>query len=183
MRIEEIASGIVNKTISGIKEKARRDVVNADVAYWASGELAVAYREQYPDEPVSACNMAAGLLYSCAEATIRDRVRVFLAVSEDMRAEISMPASYWREACTGTGGDTDKLLENVGQIMEHRDAYNQMPSIDTVRGWSSKHNHLLVWKSRLISLITTAEKIVFDEQTPKKIAGFLRGVIIYLQGE
>ena len=182
MRIEEIASGIVDKTISGIKEKARRDVVNADVAYWASGELAISYREQYPDEPVAACNMAAGLLYNVAESTIRDRVRVYLNVSKDLREEIpQLSAAYWRECSTGVDGDSNKILENAMQVINHELKYGNKPSIDMVRGWRSPDNHLLVWKSRLISLITTAEKIVFDEQTPKKIAGFLRGVIEYLK--
>ena len=180
MRIEEHSAELVRDTPQYVKDKIAQNVYNSDLAYWHSAELSLEYRRT-TGKPKSACNLATGLLYGCAEATIRDRVRVFLAVPADMREEISMPASYWREACTGTGGDTDKLLENVTQIMEHRDAYSALPSIDTVRGWNSEHNHLLVWKSRLISLITTAEKIVFDEQTPKKIAGFLRGVIEYLK--
>ena len=180
MRIEEHAEQLVCDTPQYVKDKIAQNVYNSDLAYWHSAELSLEYRRT-TGKPKSACNMASGLLYGVAEATIRDRVRVFLSVPQDMRDEIQMSAGYWREACTGTGGDTDKLLENVTQIMEHQDAYGQLPSIDTVRGWSSEHNHLLVWKSRLISLITTAEKIIHDSQTPKKIAGFLRGVIEYLK--
>ena len=181
-RIEQHASDLVRDTPQYVKDKIAQNVYNSDLAYFHSAELSLEYRRT-TGKPKSACNLAAGLLYGVAESTIRDRVRVFLAVPVDMREEISMPASYWREACTGTGGDEFKLIENVTQIMEHRDAYGQLPSIDTVRGWNSKHNGILVWRSRLESLLTTIEKLIHDPLAPSKIVGFLRGVATYLQGE
>lgn len=180
MRIEEHAAELTRGTPQYVKDKIAQNVYNSDLAFWHSAELSLEYRRT-TGKPKSACNLAAGLLYGVAEATIRDRVRVFLSVPQDMRDEITMPASYWREAVTGTDGDQMKLIENVTQIMEHREAYNQMPSIDTVRGWNSPKNGLLVWKSRIASLLTTIEKLLHDPLTPKKIVGFLRGVAEYLK--
>ena len=181
MRIEETAALLLRGIPQSRIKQAQDEVVNSDKTYWNSASLAIQLMEDNPDKPKSACQLCAGLVYNVAGSTIRDRVRVSLAVPVEMREEIAMPASFWREAVTGTDGDEFKLIENVTQIMEHRDAYGALPSIDTVRGWSSKHNGLLVWKARLASLLTTAEKIIHDELTPKKIAGFLRGVIEYLK--
>lgn len=180
MRIEEHAAELTRDTPQYVKDKIAQNVYNSDLAYWHSAELSLEYRRT-TGKPKSACNLATGLLYGCAEATIRDRVRVFLSVPIGMREEINMPASYWREACTGTGGDEFKLIENVTQIMEHKEAWGSMPSIETVRGWNSPKNGMLVWKARIESLLTTIEKLLHDPLVPSKIVGFLRGVATYLK--
>jgi len=167
MRIEEQASVLVRDTPRSMLDEAIQDVINEDDCYWRSAELAIWYREN-TDAPVSACNMAAGLIYRRSESSIRDRVRVYHAVPEGLREELEfLTSSYWRECAVSD--DLQATVDRANQVSGHYYAYGKLPSIDTVRSWWNNEKADLVWRQRLGSVKSLIEKIIADPQTNRQI--------------
>ena len=168
-----------------VREKASASVRNAESMRWDSGELSLELVDELPVDvetgmPYSktAIRMCVASMYDAREGTIRSREYVCRNVSKSMRSNYPfMTYEYWRSCCgakpEGDQSKEDAILYIADQVWAYYDAYDEMPSVDTVRSWVGEGDVKLVYIKRTEGIIATCDKIIEDKRTPSELREFL----------
>lgn len=173
------------------KQQAAEDVKHTSGAMWRSARLSLRLQAETDGElTVSACRLAVAELYGCADSTIRRREKAARLVDDELQDTYpDLTFSYWRTACDAHHLPEQTPLENmmdvICQIMEYREAFGKLPTVNTVEGWVYGEGGKLVWRSRLEGAESALEKVQQDtraEQVARDLAGILRSYLVsYLE--
>jgi len=106
----------------------------AELAYWASGELSLVLQEMYyPEYSKAAIRKAVGEIYTISINTVRDRERVAASVSVELRNAVPfLKFSHWRNIIpAGQEKANNMLWESVAMF----EAEGKGPTVDQVLAW------------------------------------------------
>ena len=106
----------------------------AELAYWASGELSLVLQEMYyPEYSKAAIRKAVGEIYTISINTVRDRERVSACVPVELRNALPfLKFSHWRNIVpAGQEKANNMIWESVAMF----EAEGRGPTVDQVLSW------------------------------------------------
>ena len=169
--------------------KGKKLVLAGDEVKWWAAEKIDDLVAERPIDPLrgrpyskTAIRRTVGYRIKKSGHTVRNYEWVASHVTPALRSDYpSLTFEYWRVCCNAKTKEhetkEDAVIRMAEEIIEHRDAWGDMPSLDEVWGWLKKNGDIeLPYIGRIRGIIASCDAVIEDARTPAEVREYLASV-------